>query len=105
MNAALLLAAVGGGDPALFLLRVGPFLTSYYIALAALNAFAAYYLWHHLHRGGAALFWATVAIIFGGICAPLAATGAMRLPQPVIDFSNVMLSGARGAIVYNVGTL
>jgi hypothetical protein len=105
MNAALLLAAVGGEDPALFMLRVGPFLTWYYVALAALNAFAAYYLWHHLHRGGAALFWATVAIIFGGICAPLAATGAMRLPQPVIDFSNVMLSGARGAIVYNVGTL
>src|SRR5689334_12109376 len=104
MNVPWLLAATGGEDPALFLARIGGFITWYYVVLAVINGVAAYYLWHYAKQNGAALFWTVVALTFGGVFAPWAATGSLHLPQAFIDASTYLLSGTRGAIIYNVGT-
>jgi hypothetical protein len=81
----------------------------YYVALAAMNAVAAYFLWHHRHNSRLALVWTAVAVVFGGILAPLAGSGnydaTPRLPEGFISLANELLSGARGAVIYTVGTV
>ena len=46
-----------------FVENISGFLGSYYLFVAAMNAVAAYYLWHHKHNLKQALVWITLSAI------------------------------------------
>ncbi|NIP84501.1 MAG: hypothetical protein GTO03_02665, partial [Planctomycetales bacterium] len=93
----------------LFLESISPFLGFYYLALATMNAVAAYYLWHYKHRTAAAVCWLVVAAVLVGYFAPMSFSGEAEwvpsMPQPVRHGVDAALGGSTGAVIYSVGTL
>lgn len=82
-----------------FLQGMGAFLGWYYLCLAAMNAIAAYYCWHTLHRNRLALILVAVAAFFV-IISPIAFFGEPALmrwisvPAPIKTMINEQLSKA-----------
>jgi hypothetical protein len=83
-----------------FIENIAGFLGGYYLALAAMNAVIAFYLWHYKHRSGAALGWIVLAIILAGI-SPAAMSGS---PPSIPVFIKQAVNEATGPVVYSVGT-
>jgi hypothetical protein len=97
------------GNERLFLESISPFLGYYYVALAAMNMVAAYWLWRSRHAIGQAIFWLLVGLIYIGYLAPMSLVADPNwmpmMPQVVRDGVNLALGGSMGAVVYSVGTL
>ena len=87
-------------SPQEFLAGISGFLGGYYLALAAMNAVAAFYLWHYKHRLGAALVWMVVAFAFVFV-SPLAMSGS---PPGLPPELKAAINDATGPVVYSVGT-
>ena len=91
-----------------FLERISGFLGGYYLSLAAINAVAAYWLWHNRHRTQEAIFWFVVAVGYV-ILAPLAMSTnpdwTPQLPSRFLAAANDALGGTTGPIVYSVGSV
>ncbi len=83
-----------------FIENIAGFLGGYYLALAAINAFAAFYLWHYKHKLGEAIFWLGVALLMV-ICSPAAMSGS---PPAIPEFIRNFVDWATGPVVYSVGT-
>jgi hypothetical protein len=93
----------------IFLESISPFLGCYYLALAVMNVVAAFYLWHHKQSVGRAVVWLAYAGLLVGYFAPLAFSADLgwtpSMPEIIRNAVNEALGGARGAVIYSVGSL
>ncbi len=95
------------GDYGEFLNGIKGFLGTYYLALAMMNAIAAYYCWHRLKRNGLALVMLLIGLVFVAI-APIAFSGNpflmqfISVPQFLRDLINSQMAKAW---FYTGGTL
>lgn len=92
----------GHVDPEVFVAGIKGFLGWYYLALAAMNAIAAFYCWEKLHKNGLALLWVVLSAMFV-IIAPAAFSG--HLPGMPESFRNFVDQRMANAVVYSLGTL
>ena len=83
-----------------FLYHISGFLGGYYLALALINAVAAFYLWHYKHRTVAAIVWVGIALALV-IMAPLAMS---QSPPGLPQWLRNSVNWATGPVVYSVGT-
>ncbi|MCA9185402.1 MAG: hypothetical protein R3E01_24325 [Pirellulaceae bacterium] len=90
-----------------FLEGISGFLGSYYLALGAMNAIAALYVWSSLKKNGLALCWLILALLFV-IISPLAYSGRPELiqfismPESIRNFVDQYMATA---FVYSTVTL
>ena len=98
----------GHVDEATFLGNISGFLGWYYLALALMNAIAAFYCWEKIKNNGLALLWLAVAGVFL-ILSPIAFSGNpdwmknfISVPESVRDFVDNRMANA---VVYSLGTL
>jgi hypothetical protein len=83
-----------------FIENIAGFLGGYYLVLAAMNAFAAFYMWHYKHKLGQALAWLLLAMVMV-IFSPAAGSGS---PPGIPVFIRDFVDWATGPVVYSVGT-
>ncbi len=84
-----------------FIENIAGFLGIYYLILAAMNAFAAFYLWHYKHKQAAALVWLILALVMV-IFSPAAMSGS---PPAIARVDPGWSStGATGPVRIRVGT-
>jgi len=83
-----------------FLNTVSGFLGGYYLVVSLMAAGGAYYMWHHLHKVGAAVFWTGVSLLLAAVAAAAGSGSPPELPQAIKDAVN----WATGPVVYSVGT-
>ena len=88
------------GSHADYLRNVSGFLGGYYMAIAAMNALYAAYLWRVKNRTVPALFWITGAIVLTGVSAVAWGGSPPELPQSFKDAVNWLT----GPVIYSVGT-
>jgi len=88
--------------------KMSGFLSIYYLALATMNACAAYFLWKHKKAGGTAIAWLGLGLVYT-ILSALAGSGTPgwvpAMPAWVISAVNTYFTGTLGAILYTVGTI
>lgn len=97
------------GNEQVFIEGISPFLGGYYVALAAMNFVAGYWLWRCRKATLQAIFWFFVGLGYVGYLAPMALSAdphwVPSMPQVIRDTVNSALGGSTGAIVYSVGLL
>ncbi len=97
------------GNEQVFIEGISPFLGGYYVALAAMNFVAGYWLWRCRKATLQAIFWFLVGLGYVGYLAPMALSAdphwVPSMPQVIRDTVNSALGGSTGAIVYSVGLL
>jgi hypothetical protein len=92
----------GHADPEVFVAGIKGFLGWYYLAIAAMNAVAAFYCWEKLHKVRLAFVWLAFAGLFL-LMAPFAFSGNLvSLPE---GLRNLIDSQMANATTYSVGTL
>jgi hypothetical protein len=98
------LFASGGVDPVKHLRDISGFLGAFYVMLALLNGGAALYWWQQrddLRRG---LIWGTVALVSGGILAPLAMSGEAHFMPSLPMWAQNAIDAMSGPVTYTLGT-
>ncbi|HJN65924.1 MAG TPA: hypothetical protein QF761_06960 [Pirellulales bacterium] len=97
------------GNEQVFIEGISPFLGGYYVALAAMNFVAGYWLWRCRKATLQAIFWFLVGLGYVGYLAPMALSAdphwVPSMPQVIRDTVNLALGGSTGAVVYSVGLL
>ncbi|MDP7267142.1 MAG: hypothetical protein QF408_03150 [Pirellulales bacterium] len=97
------------GNEQVFIEGISPFLGGYYVALAAMNFVAGYWLWRCRKATLQAIFWFFVGLGYVGYLAPMALSAdphwVPSMPQVIRDTVNLALGGSTGAVVYSVGLL
>ncbi len=97
------------GNEDQFLQQLSPFLGSYFVFLAIMNAIAAFYCWQRLHKGRLALAWLVLSI-FVLVLAPFGYAGmngspstmkVIGVPTAIKDFVDGQLANA---FAYTAGT-
>ena len=83
-----------------FLANISAFLGSYYLAVAAMNAVAAFYLWHYKHDSKQGMVWILAAVAL--VIFSSASLGGS--PPGVPAGLKLMVNEATGPVVYSVGT-
>ncbi len=97
----------GHVDEATFLANISGFLGWYYLALAVMNAVAAFYCWEKLKKSGLAVFCLLIGAAFL-VMSPVAFSGNptmmgfISVPQAIRNFVDNRMANA---VVYSLGTL
>ncbi len=83
-----------------FIEGISPFLGGYYLALSAMNAVMAFYLWHYKHKTGQAVFWVVVSFLLVAVASAAMGGSPLGIPEDIRKF----IDWATGPVIYSVGT-
>lgn len=97
------------GNENQFLQQLSPFLGSYFVFLAIMNAIAAFWCWQRLHKGRLAMAWLIVALVtlilapfgYAGMNGSPSTMKVIGVPTAIKDFVDGQLANA---FAYTAGT-